>query len=101
MVSKDRAAAHVESVPSDSSRPAERQEERQGDEIPPKASIIGGTSARGALPGDWDYVLTVVAKATEDGQRVLLNRLAKISGVANYKSTLVVRAVKRSIELPV
>ncbi len=51
--------------------------------------------------GDWDYVLTVVAKDIEDYQRVLLDRLAKISGVANYKSTLIVRDVKRSTELPV
>ena len=51
--------------------------------------------------GDWDYVLTVVAKDIEDYQRVLLDRLAKIPGVANYKSTLIVRDVKRSTELPV
>ena len=51
--------------------------------------------------GEWDYVLTVVAKDIEDYQRVLLDRLAKISGVANYKSTLIVRDVKRSTELPV
>ena len=51
--------------------------------------------------GDWDYVLTVVARDIEDYQRVLLDRLAKIPGVANYKSTLVVRDVKRSTELPV
>jgi DNA-binding Lrp family transcriptional regulator len=51
--------------------------------------------------GDWDYVLTVVAKNIDDYQRVLLDRLAKIPGVANYKSTLVVRDVKRSTELPV
>jgi DNA-binding Lrp family transcriptional regulator len=51
--------------------------------------------------GDWDYVLTVVAKDIEDYQRVLLDRLAKLPGVANYKSTLIVRDVKRSTELPV
>jgi DNA-binding Lrp family transcriptional regulator len=51
--------------------------------------------------GDWDYVLTVVARDIEDYQRVLLDRLAKLSGVANYKSTLIVRDVKRSTELPV
>jgi Lrp/AsnC family leucine-responsive transcriptional regulator len=51
--------------------------------------------------GDWDYVLTVVAKDIEDYQRVLLDRLAKIPGIANYKSTLIVRDVKRSTELPV
>ncbi len=51
--------------------------------------------------GDWDYVLTVVAKDIEDYQRILLDRLAKLPGVANYKSTLIVREVKRSTELPV
>jgi Lrp/AsnC family transcriptional regulator, leucine-responsive regulatory protein len=51
--------------------------------------------------GDWDYVLTVVAKDIEDYQRILLDRLAKIPGIANYKSTLIVRDVKRSTELPV
>ena len=51
--------------------------------------------------GDWDYVLNVVAKDIEDYQRVLLDRLAKLPGVANYKSTLIVRDVKRSTELPV
>ena len=51
--------------------------------------------------GDWDYVLVVVARDIEDYQRVLLDRLAKLPGVANYKSTLIVRDVKRSTELPV
>jgi Lrp/AsnC family transcriptional regulator, leucine-responsive regulatory protein len=51
--------------------------------------------------GDWDYVLVVVARDIEDYQRVLLDRLAKLPGVANYKSTLVVRDVKRSTELPI
>jgi DNA-binding Lrp family transcriptional regulator len=51
--------------------------------------------------GDWDYVLTVVARDIENYQRILLDRLAKIPGIANYKSTLVVRDVKRSTELPV
>jgi Lrp/AsnC family transcriptional regulator, leucine-responsive regulatory protein len=50
--------------------------------------------------GDWDYVLTVVARDIEDYQRILLDRLAKLPGVANYKSTLIVRDVKRSTELP-
>ncbi len=50
--------------------------------------------------GDWDYVLTVVARDIEDYQRILLDRFAKLPGVANYKSTLIVREVKRSTELP-
>jgi DNA-binding Lrp family transcriptional regulator len=51
--------------------------------------------------GDWDYVLTVVARDIEDYQRILLDRVAKLPGLANYKSTLIVREVKRSTELPV
>jgi DNA-binding Lrp family transcriptional regulator len=51
--------------------------------------------------GDWDYVLTVVSKDIESYRYVLLDRLAKLPGVANYKSTLIVREVKRSTELPV
>jgi DNA-binding Lrp family transcriptional regulator len=51
--------------------------------------------------GDWDYVLTVVARDIESYRYVLLERLAKLPGVANYKSTLIVRDVKRSTELPV
>jgi Lrp/AsnC family leucine-responsive transcriptional regulator len=51
--------------------------------------------------GDWDYVLTVVARDIEDYQRILLDRIAKLPGLANYKSTLVVREVKRSTELPI
>ncbi len=51
--------------------------------------------------GDWDYILTVVARDIEDYQRILLDRFAKLPGIANYKSTLVVREVKRSTELPV
>ena len=51
--------------------------------------------------GDWDYLLTVIAKDIESYRYVLLDRLAKLPGVANYKSTLIVRDVKRSTELPV
>ena len=51
--------------------------------------------------GDWDYVLTVVARDIEDYQRILLDRVAKLPGLANYRSTLIVREVKRSTELPV
>jgi Lrp/AsnC family leucine-responsive transcriptional regulator len=64
-------------------------------------SIIPEVTECMTVLGNWDYVLTVVAKDIEDYQRVLLDRLAKIPGVANYKSTLIVRDVKRSTELPV
>ena len=51
--------------------------------------------------GEWDYSLTVVARDVDDYQRFLLDRLAKLPNVANYRSTLVVREVKRTTELPV
>src|SRR5262249_16177240 len=51
--------------------------------------------------GEWDYSLTVVARDVDDYQRFLLDRLAKIPNIANYRSTLVVREVKRTTELPV
>ena len=50
--------------------------------------------------GDWDYVLTVVARDIEGYQRFLLDRVARLPGVTHYKSTLIVRDVKRSTELP-
>jgi Lrp/AsnC family leucine-responsive transcriptional regulator len=65
------------------------------------ASVIPEVTECMTVLGDWDYVLTVVAKDIEDYQRLLLDRLAKLPGVANYKSTLIVRDVKRSTELPV
>jgi DNA-binding Lrp family transcriptional regulator len=42
-----------------------------------------------------------LAREIEDYQRILLDRLAKLPGVANYKSTLIVRKVKQFTELPV
>ena len=51
--------------------------------------------------GEWDYSLTVVARDVDDYQRFLLDRLAKLPNIANYRSTLMVREVKRTTELPV
>lgn len=51
--------------------------------------------------GEWDYSLTVVARDVDDYQRFLLDRLAKLPNIANYRSTLVVREVKRTTELPI
>jgi Lrp/AsnC family leucine-responsive transcriptional regulator len=51
--------------------------------------------------GDWDYQLTVVARDVEDYQRFLLNRLAKLPGVATYRSSLIVTEIKRTTALPV
>ena len=51
--------------------------------------------------GDWDFQLTVVARDVEDYQRFLLDRLAKLPGVAAYRSSLVVTEIKRTTMLPV
>jgi DNA-binding Lrp family transcriptional regulator len=51
--------------------------------------------------GEWDYLLTVVARDIEDYRRILLDRIAKLAGLAKYKSTLIVQEVKRSTELPI
>ena len=51
--------------------------------------------------GDWDYLLTVVARDVEDYQRFVLDKLAKLPGIAQYRSTIVVRAVKSTTVLPV
>jgi Lrp/AsnC family transcriptional regulator, leucine-responsive regulatory protein len=51
--------------------------------------------------GEWDYSLTVVAHDVEDYQRFLLDRLAKLPNIANYRSTLVVKEVKRTTALPI
>ncbi len=51
--------------------------------------------------GDWDYQLTVVARDVEEYQRFLLDRLAKLPGVGGYRSSLVVREIKRTTALPV
>jgi Lrp/AsnC family leucine-responsive transcriptional regulator len=51
--------------------------------------------------GDWDYQLTVVARDVEDYQRFLLDKLAKLKGIASYRSSLVVREIKNTTVLPV
>lgn len=51
--------------------------------------------------GEWDYSLTVVAKDVDDYQRFLLDRLAKLPNIANYRSTLVVKEVKRTTAMPI
>jgi Lrp/AsnC family transcriptional regulator, leucine-responsive regulatory protein len=50
--------------------------------------------------GDWDYSLTVVARDVDDYQRFLVDRLAKLPNVAHYRSSLMIREIKRTTELP-
>jgi DNA-binding Lrp family transcriptional regulator len=53
------------------------------------------------LFGEWDYVLTVVARDVEDYQRFVFDKLSKIPGIATYRSTLIMRVVKHTTVLPV
>ena len=40
------------------------------------------------LFGEWDYVLTVVARDVEDYQRFVFDKLSKLPNIATYRSTL-------------
>ena len=51
--------------------------------------------------GEWDYLLTVVSRDVEDYQRFVLDKLAKLPGIANYRSILIARVVKQTTVLPV
>jgi len=53
------------------------------------------------LFGEWDYLLTVVARNVEDYQRFVFDKLSKIPGIATYRSTLIMRVVKHTTVLPV
>jgi DNA-binding Lrp family transcriptional regulator len=52
------------------------------------------------LFGEWDFQLTVVARDVEDYQRFVLDKLAKLPGIATYRSTLIMRVVKHTTVLP-
>jgi DNA-binding Lrp family transcriptional regulator len=53
------------------------------------------------VAGEWDAQLTVVARDVEDYQRFVLNSLSTLPGIAAYRSTLIVREIKRTTALPV
>jgi DNA-binding Lrp family transcriptional regulator len=52
------------------------------------------------LFGEWDFQLTVVARDVEDYQRFVLDKVAKLPGIATYRSTLIMRVVKHTTVLP-
>jgi Lrp/AsnC family transcriptional regulator, leucine-responsive regulatory protein len=52
------------------------------------------------LFGEWDYVLTVVARDVEDYQRFVFDKLSKLPNIATYRSTLIMRVVKHTTVLP-
>jgi Lrp/AsnC family leucine-responsive transcriptional regulator len=51
--------------------------------------------------GEWDFLLTVVARDVDDYQRFVLDKLARLPGIATYRSTLIFRTVKSTTVLPV
>ena len=53
------------------------------------------------LFGEWDYVLTVVARDVDDYQRFVFDKLSKLPNIATYRSTLIMRVVKHTTVLPV
>lgn len=53
------------------------------------------------LFGEWDFQLTVVARDVEDYQRFVLDKLAKLTGIGAYRSSLIMRVVKQTTMLPV
>ena len=53
------------------------------------------------LFGEWDYVLTVVARDVEDYQRFVFDKLSKLPNIATYRSTIIMRMVKHTTVLPV
>jgi len=53
-----------------------------------------------ALTGEMDYLLHVVAEDLEHFSRFLMDRLLKLDGVANVKSSFVLQAVKETTQLP-
>ena len=53
------------------------------------------------LFGEWDFLLTVVARDVDDYQRFVFDKLSKTPGIATYRSTLILRMVKHTTVLPV
>lgn len=53
-----------------------------------------------ALTGEMDYLVHVVAEDLEHFSRFLMQRLLRLDGVANVKSSFVLHAVKDSTVLP-
>jgi Lrp/AsnC family transcriptional regulator, leucine-responsive regulatory protein len=53
------------------------------------------------LFGEWDYVLTVVARDVDDYQRFVFDKLSKLPNITTYRSTLIMRVVKHTTVLPV
>ncbi|MCK0507162.1 Lrp/AsnC family transcriptional regulator [Aromatoleum anaerobium] len=53
-----------------------------------------------ALTGEMDYLLHVVAEDLEHFSRFLMDRLLKLDGIANVKSSFVLQSIKDTTEMP-
>jgi len=53
-----------------------------------------------ALTGEMDYLLHVVCEDLEHYSRFLMDRLLKLEGVANVKSSFVLQSIKNTTALP-
>jgi DNA-binding Lrp family transcriptional regulator len=53
------------------------------------------------VTGDYDYLLKVVARNTDDLENFLVNRLTPIPGIAQIHTSLVLREVKNSTFIPI
>jgi Lrp/AsnC family leucine-responsive transcriptional regulator len=53
------------------------------------------------VTGDYDYILKVVARNTQDLEDFLINRLTPIPGVARIYTSLVLNEVKSSTRVPI
>lgn len=53
-----------------------------------------------ALTGEMDYLVHIVAEDLEHFSRFLMDRLLKVDGVANVKSSFVLQSVKDSTAMP-
>ena len=53
------------------------------------------------VTGDYDYLLKVVSRNTDDLENFLMNRLTPIPGVAQIHTSLVLREVKNSTIIPI
>ncbi len=52
------------------------------------------------VTGEYDYLLKVVTRNTEDLEDFLMNRLTPVSGVARIHTNLVLREAKSTSEIP-
>lgn len=53
-----------------------------------------------ALTGEMDYLLHVVAEDLEHFSRFLMDRLLRLDGIANVKSSFVLQSIKDTTEMP-